>query len=147
MPIPRFRSIHGRSYQRSTHGSSFGQRGFKSGHIPEANSIARPKFEKSCINRENEISGLVILAPLEFLWPNRKQLSSKTLNLYIDNNNVATSPVRSVSGIDFIDDSISCFCGDRGSFLDRPAVGPSKREAKPRRTPHARIYGSLQVPQ
>ena len=68
-----------------------------------------PKFWTSRFNAKNEIFGMELLAPLAFIWFNRKQLTNKTVNLYIDNNNVVTSLVRGDSGADFIAAMIAMF--------------------------------------
>ena len=68
-----------------------------------------PKFWASRFNAKNEIFGMELLAPLAFLWFNRKQLANRAIYLYIDNNNVATSLVRGDSGTDSIAAMIAMF--------------------------------------
>ena len=50
-----------------------------------------------------------MLAPLSFIWMKRHQLQNKSVNLYIDNNNVITSLVRGDSSNDLIAAMVACF--------------------------------------
>ena len=57
-----------------------------------------------------------MLAPLSFLRMHRHKLRNKTVNLYIDNNNVLTSLVRGDSSSDFIASMVACFWRIAESF-------------------------------
>ena len=68
-----------------------------------------PNFWRKRFNSKNVIFGLEMLAPLAFLWENRRQLAGSAINLYIDNDNVLTSLVRGDSGTDIIAAMIAVF--------------------------------------
>ena len=79
---------------------------------PDALELSKSAAHRFCLNRFNRqdvISGLEMLAPLDFLWANRKKISHSSTNLYIDNNNVHTSLVRGDSGADIIAAAIALF--------------------------------------
>ena len=68
-----------------------------------------PNFRRKRFNSKDTIFGLEMLAPLAFLWMNRKQRAGSSINLYIDNNNVLTALVRGDSGTDLIAAMIAMF--------------------------------------
>ena len=68
-----------------------------------------PAFRVRRFCAENPIFGLEMLAPLAFLWMHRHKLQGKSVNLYIDNNNVLTSLVRGDSSSELMAAMIACF--------------------------------------
>ena len=84
--------------------------------VLEMNTSRVHEYWGNRLGRKNAISGLEMLAPIDFSGENRRQLDGRLINLNIANNSVIASMVRGDSGTDMVAATISLFWQISESF-------------------------------